>query len=134
MNKRKRSQSLNSGVLSMAPIIVGVVSGIFLCTALLLGLAFIFLKSSRPPGSLVEPIMLMSAGVGAFGGGYFAARMSKEKGLIYGFLSSFVMFVFIFIAGLISVRKPLSLLTLMRLFIMLFSGGLGGIIGTNKKR
>ncbi len=134
MNRKKKYSFFNSNALNMAPVILGVAIGITLCVAMLFALAFIFLKSSRSPGSLVEPIMLMSAGIGAFGGGYFAARVSKEKGLIYGSLSSFVMFAFIFVAGLVSVRRPLSMITLVRLFIMLFSGSLGGVIGANKRR
>lgn len=133
MNKRKTFLELGTNVIRIKPIGIGVLSGLTLCGTLLFILAFAFVKSSSISESLMEPIMLISSGIGTFMGGYFSSRLSKEKGLIYGLLCAFLMFVFVFIAGLASVRTPLSLLTLIRLFIMLFCGGLGGIIGVNKK-
>ena len=114
-------------------IAIGSLCGLICCSLLLIFLAFIFTKSSNPPHTLVEPLMMVATGIGTFIGGYISSIISKEKGMLCGILCGFLMFIFIFIAGLISVRESLTILTLVRLSIMLVSGALGGIIGVNKR-
>ena len=117
----------------LKPIGIGILSGLSTCSLLLIFIAFIFTKSSNPPHSVVDPMMLIVTGIGAFAGGYFSSRMSKEKGMMYGMICAFTMFVFIFIAGLISVRESITMTTLIRFILMLICGAVGGIIGVNKR-
>lgn len=132
MHKKKQTSpsQLNNFI---KPIGLGTLLGVITCSLLLTLLALIFTKSSSPPHSLVEPIMLISAGIGAFTGGYSSARIARKSGMFYGMICSFIMFIFIFTAGLVSVRDSLTMLTIIRLLIMLTCGSIGGIIGVNKK-
>lgn len=134
MNKRRNVKNQNTKRINIKAINIGVLSGIIVCGIILFFLASVFVKKEVPSENLLEPIMIMSSGLGAFSGGYFAAKVSREKGLIYGLVCAFLMFIFIFIAGTISVRRGLSLVTLMRLIAMLTFGGIGGIVGVNKRK
>ncbi len=132
-SKRKNFGNTNPRISCAKSVGIGVLCGVIVCSILLILLAVVFTKSSSPPHNLIDPIMLVCCGLGAFAGGYFSARLSKEKGALYGAASGFLMFIFIFISGLISVRGSLTELTLIRLAAMLISGTFGGIVGVNRK-
>lgn len=132
-SKRKNLGNANPCICRIKSIGIGVLCGVTVCSVLLILLAVVFTKSSSPPHNLIDPIMLICCGLGAFTGGYFSARISKEKGALYGVASGFLMFIFIFISGLISVRGSLTKLTLVRFVTMLTSGMLGGIVGVNRR-
>lgn len=129
--KQFSSNQLNKYI---KPIALGTFLGIISCGLLLTLLAIIFTKSSSPPHYLVEPIIIILSGLSALIGGYSSAKISGKSGMAYGIICSFIMFIFIFIAGLILVREPLTMLTLIRLLSMLTCGSIGGIIGVNKRK
>lgn len=132
MSNRKKNSGISSSNY-INPISIGTLSGLATCSLLLISLAFIFTKSSNPPHSVVDPLTITIAGIGAFVGGYFSSRISKENGMMYGMICAFIMFLFIFISGLISVRESITMSTLIRCILMLISGAVGGIIGVNKR-
>ena len=114
-------------------IFAGTLSGVVLCGVLLAAAAFLFTKSSNIAHTVVEPLVLIFAGIGAFVGGYISSRISGEKGMMYGLTCGFLMFVLFFIGGLIAAGESITMVTLIRFLLMLLTGSVGGIVGVNKR-
>ena len=70
----------------------------------------------------------------AFAGSYTAVRIYKEKGLIVGIITSLLIFIIIFITGLLNCTDNVSVMSLTKLIAVLCAGALGGIVSVNKKK
>ncbi len=124
---------MKSGNKMIKALFAGTLSGVILCAILLALSAFLFTKSGSVPHTVVEPLVLILAGIGAFVGGYVSGRISSESGVLYGLVCGFLIFIVFFVCGLIAVRESVTMVTLIRCLLMLLAGSIGGIIGVNKK-
>lgn len=132
--KNKNNYSNNDNIRIIRSTATGAFCGISVCVLLLIIISFLITKSSNFPHMITQPLMIIIASLGSFSGGYISARISSEKGMMYGMLCGFLMFILLFLAGLISVRESITMTTAIRLFAMLLSGAVGGIIGVNKRK
>lgn len=114
------------------PLIIGTISGGLSCAGLLLLSAFLITKSGSMPDNLTTVLMIILTGIGTFIGGYISGKISHEKGMLYGITCGFVMFVLFFLGGFMTAQNSVSMLTVIRLFTMLLTGAIGGIMGVNK--
>lgn len=132
MAVHKKRKKLKLGFLPA--IFSGVISGLFTCVVLILLISTVFSQSQTTPNKFFYYFMLLCPIIGSFFSGYVSAYVLKEKGMILGLISSFLMFVFIFFVGLIFSGENLSIITFIRFVSMLISGAVGGIISVNKKK
>ena len=130
--KLNKSQNNNSKVLKSA--VIGSFVGVGLCIVLLILSALALTKSSGIPHLAVSPLVMIIAGVGAFGGGYISAGIAKQNGMLCGIMCGFIMFIILFIAGLVAARTTLTMATVVRFILMLLAGAVGGIVGVNKRQ
>ncbi len=72
-------------------------------------------------------------GTGCFVGSIYTAKKIGKKGLLTGFLMSGILFCIISIASLTVTLESVGMLTLIHFFVMMLSGGIGGIVGVNGK-
>ena len=132
--KNKNNYSNSGNIRTIKSVMTGVFCGISICVLFLIFMAFLITKSNNFPHTIIPPLMIIIAGIGAFAGGYISARISSEKGMMCGMICAFLMFILLFIAGLISVREAITMMTVIRLLAMLLTGAIGGIIGVNKRK
>ena len=125
-----KNSSLN--LKCIKPTILGCVIGICINLILLSLCSFLFSKNGNFPLSIVTPITICIMIIGSFFGGYFCAKISKKDGMLYGLSSGFIIFTIIFFSEIIFIGQSISMIVLVKLFSILLSSAIGGIIGVNK--
>lgn len=118
---------------STKAVLLGTIMGTFFSIVILVFSSFLFVKSQNIPTSVVTPLTMFIIALGAFISGYVSARILRNNGLFWGIISGFVMFIIVFISGLMISGGEISTLSLVKLTLMLLMGAIGGITGVNKK-
>ena len=77
--------------------------------------------------------MLAVDAISVFFGGYVAARINKQKGLIIGAGVGAIVLVSVLISGLSIPYTTQTLLTLFKIITIPLMSALGGVKGVNKK-
>lgn len=113
--------------------IIGVIVGSVVCILFLMLFSFLFVKAENLPMKFVEPIVIVISSLGTFVCGYITSKIIKKNGMMYGMISSFLMFVILFIAGLIVCGDTITTIILVKCTSMLLSGAVGGIFGVNSR-
>ena len=113
---------------------IGIGTGISLALTMvfscLITLIMLFIPSV--PYEYVGYITLISYASGVFIGGYITAATAKERGLILGLLCGAAVFIISLIIGFIFDGGTITIMTPLRLAVLLLFGGLGGIKGVNR--
>ena len=114
-------------------ILVGAIICITVIIMLLMLCAFFITQLGSIPTDAINIVVSAINGIGVFCGSFIALRIIKFKGIIFGAILGLIFFVLIFIAGLISSTETISLNTLIKLIVCVICGGIGGILGVNRK-
>lgn len=130
MNYKNSINSKNS--LTFKSIFLGIVFGIFSCLILLTIFSFILIKIGYISNIINNILIYFTSAVSSFVSAYISLRILKKHGLFYGILIGFLLFLFFFIVGFFIERNTFTLFTLIRFFIMIIMGALGGIISANR--
>ncbi len=117
----------------LRPLIIGVTVGAVCCVLALMAMAAIMAAKDIPKAA-VTPMAIVAAAFGAFLGGAAAARISKEKGLLYGAGCGLLLFLLVMIAGFAILRDVRGTLLFVKLAVLVGCGAVGGIVGVNVKR
>lgn len=123
---------IEAGKLPFKTIIIGL--GVTLVVILLLSLILcaILTFGISIPYPIMPYVLLIADAIGVFTGAYIAAAINKSQGFLLGIIIGFLSFVIVFVVGLSS-GETISILTGLRLFVLLLFGFFGGIKGVNKK-
>ena len=100
---------------------------------LMLILTILLLISGTLPHNAIIWMDIGACGISVFAASFVCARTIKSKGLIWGCVTGIFMFLIQFIAGLTANTSDFSYITLIKLFVFMLLGCLGGIKGVNKK-
>lgn len=130
---RKKVQTNKNSVFLMKALIIGTVAGLLTCTLFLILFAGVFVKLGSIQQNLVKFLALFAASVGAFTAGYIALKIFKEKGLYVGAACGSLVFLIFTISGFLAGGESISSFTFIKLFVLMFFGALGGVLGINKK-
>lgn len=114
-------------------VIFGVVCGLLMSVILMCVCALVILTIGLLPTEILQYIMLADLSLGALFGGIVTARITKSAGLLVGLITGFVIFVLTTLFGIARSEDAVSLLTLLRFIFTALLGGIGGILGVNKK-
>ena len=114
-------------------VITGVLITVALIAVLMCVLCAVFLGTSKMPYEYLEYILLAIDAAAVFIGALIAARIARYGGLIIGASTGALVFIALFISGILSSADTLTLTTLFRAVILLLFGMLGGIRGVNRK-
>lgn len=117
----------------MKAVLIGVFAAIAVIILLMCLATLVMLMTPAVPYAALDYIMLAIDGVGVAVGAYITAAINKSRGIITGLLCGFMVFLFLFIAGLCSGLDGIGYLTFIRLFLLLVIGMLAGIKGVNRK-
>ena len=132
--RNERAAAKNDFLSSLRMVLVGTSVGAVVCILLLLVSSFLLVAIKRIPQGVVAPLGMVIAAFAAFVAGYSSGRISKSKGFFYGLCSGALLFLILFLTGVIVVGETLSLSTLIKLGLMFLFGTIGGIFGVNKKK
>ena len=117
----------------LRPVIIGAVVGALCCTLLLAVMAAI-VASQAIPKAAITPMAIVAAAAGAFFGGFAAARIAKEKGLLIGGACGLLLFILVALAGFAFLKEIRGAYILVKLAVMLVLSALGGVIGVNLRK
>ena len=117
---------------AVLPIAIGVAISFAICFLLLSIFAAILSK-----GDFGEPTLtamsFAAQTLGALIGGFAAAKINKKNGLIMGVANGAIMFALLTVLSMI-LGGSLSVMTVIRLILLILSSTLGGIMGVNIRK
>ncbi len=117
----------------LRPLLWGSVVGIAVCAVLLL-IAAAVMTSGAISNAMVTPIAMAAATVAAFVGGLVAARLSGERGLLYGAASGLAWFLLVTVISLAALHEIRGSTLLLRAALTVAGGAFGGVLGVNMKK
>ncbi len=117
----------------LVPVALGSAIGTAACFAMLLLMAAI-VASGTVPVSGISWLSMIAATIGAVVAGIASARLSGERGLLYGAASGLLLLVLTTAVGWLLVPDGSGSLLWLRALLMLGGGALGGVLGVNMKR
>ena len=130
MSTRKET-SLAAKILR--PIGVGTGIGVIVCAVILVAAAAI-MTTGVFPATAETPVALATALIGAFIGGFVAARLSRERGLLYGAGVGLLLFLLITCVGIAVLEELRGNMMLLKALLTIGGGALGGVLGVNIKK
>lgn len=125
--------SLKNVFSSVRPYLFGVFSAAALNIIILALSSFILASSKIFSEEVVLGVIIAADVISAFIGGYIAARINKEKGMVCGAVVGGILFIAVLAGGLISGCEEVTFRTAISLGVLLIFGALGGIKGVNRK-
>lgn len=111
--------------------IFGTLTGIIVTTLSLILFAVIFTALDLD-AAYAHPIASVCCAIGSLFGGYISAKLCRSKGLINGILTGIFIFLAVTIVSIIVGGGSFTLMTVIRMIIILTSAAIGGILGVNK--
>ncbi|HCA54206.1 MAG TPA: TIGR04086 family membrane protein [Ruminococcaceae bacterium] len=132
MKGESRAKDLHLSVMIKGTII-GALIGVTVTLLLVLVCVYAVVKMQTIPYGAIAPMVIVTATVGAFMGGYCSGRISRQKGLLSGAVSGLLVFLCMLAAGTLS-GGMLGTMTLLRLLLPVTAGALGGIAAVNKRQ
>ena len=116
----------------LRPLWLRVSVGVIVCVILLL-IAAAVMATGMLPASAVTPVALATVTIGAFAGGFAAARVSRERGLLYGAGVGLLLFLLVTIVGMMTSQELRGTVMLLKAALTICFGALGGVLGVNVK-
>ena len=78
----------------LRPVVIGAVVGALCCTLVLIIMAAI-VASQDIPKAVITPMAIVAGAAGSFFGGFTAARIAKERGLLIGGACGLLLFILV---------------------------------------
>ena len=116
------------------PLLVGVLASVLAVVLSTMAMAALLLTQDLPQNS-VTPLALVALVIGAFVGGFFAARAANQNGWLIGLATGGIMFVLLIIVGGFALLRDVQVShTWVKLAVMLAASAVGGIVGINLRK
>lgn len=131
MKKRKEQPSVIAQI--ARPVLLGTVCAVAVGCLLLMGAAAVMV-AVQVPMSIVRPIAYVAISLAAFCGGFVAARLASQRGLIFGAGCGLFLFFIVAFAGFGSETAVRGTSLLLKAVLSVGFGSLGGVLGVNLKR
>lgn len=130
MNKNKERSTVGSRI---RPLLVGVGAGVGVGLLLMLATAAV-MALVQVSAAVVTPMAMGVLAVAALVGGFVTARLSRERGLLYGAACGLLLFLVVAVIGLAVMREIRGTTLFLKLALTVGGGALGGILGVNVGR
>ena len=117
----------------LLPLGVGTGVGVLVCVVILL-IAAAIMTTGVFPTTAVTAVSLVAAAIGAFVGGFVAAKLSCQRGLLYGAGVGLLMFLLIMVVGIAVSQELRGAMMLLKAALTIGIGALGGVVGVNVKK
>lgn len=109
------------------------VCGILVLVILMCLLAAVMMSSGVISADILDYCTVGMVGVATLMSGIISSRITGSAGLVVGSLTGLFIFLVITSVALIFNGESVSIITLLKFMAAVFAGGIGGIIGVNKK-
>lgn len=86
------------------------------------------------PIGVTAYLAVLCLGLGALTGGWISAKKIGEKGLLWGAVCGFVLFLLLLFTGLLFSEQGAGLSPWFRLAVSVLCGAIGGVLGINSRR
>lgn len=93
----------------------------------------LFMTKFDAPEPMVSVMSSLALCVGAYVGGYIAAKRKRQNGMIIGILTGIFIYCIIFFAGVIFAKNSITFSFLTKLIMTLICAAIGGVFGVNSK-
>ncbi|MDO5125381.1 MAG: TIGR04086 family membrane protein [Ruminococcus sp.] len=130
MPRKRRVFNGKSAV--VANILLSSIGGFAVILLCILVFAFIISKIDVND-SIVTVLSCVALCVGAYAGGYFAAKKRRKNGLLMGVICSLFMFFVILMISMFFIRTIAGFSPSLKLLLTIVCGAVGGIVGVNSK-
>jgi putative membrane protein (TIGR04086 family) len=107
--------------------------GAFIISVLFLAAFSILMTAKDMPSTAVMPFACISISAGAMGGGVVSSRLYRSRGLMIGAVTGLLFYIILYIVGIIMRQADLNAMFLLKIFLSIIFGAIGGIIGINMK-
>lgn len=114
-------------------IIIGVLISLVMCVLLTCLFALVIKFISGVPYGIIDYVMAGIEGLSVLLGAYITSAIAKSRGLINGLACAGIVLIIQIAAGLSTSGSNISILTVIRIVVMLICGIIGGIAGVNRK-
>lgn len=131
--KGSNSSGQKSIFSAVKAVVIGAAAGAALCAVLLAVCALAFVSSENIPHDFLPAVIIAVSVISSFFAGFVTAKISKQRGLIYGALSGLLLFFLFLVAGLAASQNGVPSEAFLRLIVMLLSGAIGGLVAVNRK-
>lgn len=115
-------------------VVFGTVGGAAICAVLLGVFSLAFVSSENIPQAFLSPFIIGVSVLSSFFSGFVAAKISRKRGLAYGAISAFLLFLLFLICGLTAASEAISPSSVTKMISMVIAGSLGGLLAVNKSR
>lgn len=133
MNSRAYFSSDNDTLKTVLSVLTCVLIGAVFCCILLVLSSFLFSLLKSTPQNFLSTLNLFISSLSAFISGFISAKIRKKNGLLIGACTGALLFMPIFITGVLMSVTDVSYISLIRLFAMSLAGSIGGVLGVNRK-
>ncbi len=130
MPRKRRVFNGKSAV--VANILFSSIGGFAVILLCILVFAFIISKIDVND-SIVTVLSCVALCVGAYVGGYFAAKKRRKNGLLMGVICALFMFFVILMISMFFIRTIAGFSPSLKLLLTIVCGAVGGIVGVNSK-
>jgi len=113
--------------------VLGAAAGLAVCTVLLCLCSFLMVKAGSLPVDFLPVISSVISGIGGFMAGYFSVSMYKKRGMLLGLLAGGIMFLAVFITGLVNSTTGDIVSVLIKCAVFTVMGSIGGVVRVNKR-
>lgn len=117
----------------LKPLLIGLAVAVVVCFLMLMLMA-LAVQAVDIPRATMLPLAVGSAGVGAFAGGFTAAKVAGSKGFWMGALIGALLFLLVLLAGFIRYTGVSLLYALIKAAVLIAVGAVGGILGIGRRR
>lgn len=114
-------------------VVIGAIAGALFCALLLACFAFAFVSAENIPHDFLPAFIIALTIISAFVAGFVTAKIAKQRGLLCGSISGLLLFLLFLIAGIAMSQGHSGVDAVMRMILMVLSGGIGGLISVNGK-
>ena len=115
------------------PLVWGSVIGMAVCAVLLMVAAAIMTTGALSK-TAVTVVAMAVVTIAAVVGGWLSARLSGERGLLYGAANGLLCFLVVTLCSVLFSRELRAPMLLLRAMLTVFGGAFGGVLGVNMKK
>ncbi len=117
----------------LRPILIGTSASSIVCMVVL-ALSALCVAALQVPKTVLTPLAVSCAGIGCLSGGLIAARISRERGLLYGAACGLLLFLIFEFIGLLAFGDIGGVYAIVKAVVMTLCGAVGGIAGISLRR
>lgn len=123
----------NDSSKAVKAVIVSVIVNLCTITLCMLFLCLIMTMSGALFDGILKYLTLIPLAVGGYTGGFCSGRINKEKGMMLGAASGFIVFIAMIIISFSIQSTDITYMLILKAIAVILFSAIGGVKGINKK-